>query len=441
MAGDASQQKVYSVSEITRSIKRTLEGRAEFNNLWVRGEIFNLTLHSSGHIYFSLRDDDAVISAVFFRHANRGLDFKPKEGMTVLALGGITVYEKRGSYQINVSMLRQEGIGDLQRRIEQLKQRLLKEGVFDPARKRPIPFLPRRLGIATSPTGAAVRDIIKVALRRYPNIAIVIAPAIVQGGEAPVSIARAIEELNRPEHRIDCIIAGRGGGSFEDLMPFNEEIVVRAFYNSRVPVISAVGHQVDHPLCDDAADLAAPTPSAAAELAMPVKSDLAGEVDYSMIRANNAMASIIRGVSTRIEGVLDRRIFRDPFEIVNRKEQLLADTVSQMLSGVKEAVSNSRSRFLLIPDIRMIIRNLLNNKKHLFVMALKAMEQLSPMAVLQRGYAIPLDESDAVVRSVGDTGVGRLIRLLMRDGSLRCSVNSIDPGGSRGKKKDAQERG
>jgi exodeoxyribonuclease VII large subunit len=286
-----------------------------------------------------------------------------------------------------------------------------------------------------------VRDIIKVALRRYPNIAIVIAPAIVQGGEAPVSIARAIEELNRPEHRIDCIIAGRGGGSFEDLMPFNEEIVVRAFYNSRVPIISAVGHQVDHPLCDDAADLAAPTPSAAAELAVPVKADLAGEVDYSMIRANNAMASIIRGLSTRIEGVLDRRIFRDPFEIVNRKEQHLADTVSQMLSGVKEMVSNSRSRFLSIPDIRMILRNLLNNKKHLFVMALKAMEQLSPMAVLQRGYAIPLDESDAVVRSVGDTGVGRLIRLLMRDGSLRCSVNSIDPGGSRGKKKDAQERG
>ena len=441
MAGDSSQQKVYTVSEITRSIKRTLEGRAEFNNLWVRGEIFNLTLHSSGHIYFSLRDDDAVISAVFFRHANRNLDFKLKEGMSVLALGSITVYEKRGSYQINVSMLRQEGIGDLQRRIELLKQKLMKEGIFDPARKRPIPFLPRRLGVATSPTGAAVRDIIKVALRRYPNIAIVIAPAIVQGGEAPVSIARAIEELNRPEYRIDCIIAGRGGGSFEDLMPFNEEIVVRAFYNSRVPIISAVGHQVDHPLCDDAADLAAPTPSAAAELAVPVKDDLAGEVDYFMIRANNAAASLIRELSARIEGVLDRRIFRDPFEIVNRKEQLLADTVSLMLSGVKERVSNSRSRFLLIPDIRMIIRNLLNNKKHLFVMALKAMEQLSPMAVLKRGYAIPLDETDAVVRSVGDTGVGRLIRLLIQDGSLRCSVNSIHPGGNRGKKKDVQERG
>ncbi len=190
MAGEQSQQKVYSVSEITRNIKRALEGRAEFNNLWVKGEIFNLTMHSSGHIYFSLRDDDAVISAVFFKYANRNLDFKLKEGMNVLVLGNITVYEKRGSYQINVSMLRQEGIGDLQRRIELLKQKLMKEGVFDPGRKRPIPFLPRRLGVATSPTGAAVRDIIKVALRRYPNIQIVIAPAIVQGDGAPVSVGR-----------------------------------------------------------------------------------------------------------------------------------------------------------------------------------------------------------------------------------------------------------
>jgi exodeoxyribonuclease VII large subunit len=437
MTGDSSQQKVYSVSEITRSIKRTLEGRSEFNNLWVRGEIFNLTMHSSGHIYFSLRDDDAVISAVFFRHANRSLDFKLKEGMNVLALGSITVYEKRGGYQINVSLLRQEGIGDLQRRIELLKQKLMKEGMFDPGRKRPIPFFPQRLGVATSPTGAAVRDIIKVALRRYPNIEIVIAPAIVQGDEAPVSIARAIEELNRPEYRIDCIITGRGGGSFEDLMPFNEEIVVRAFYNSRVPIISAVGHQVDHPLCDDAADLAAPTPSAAAELAVPVKKDLAGEVDYLMIRTNNAVSSLIRGLSVRIEGVLGRRIFRDPFEIVNRKEQMLADTVNQMLSGVKGRVSYNKNRFLLIPDIRMIIRNLINIKKHSFVMVLKAMEQLSPMAVLQRGYAVPLDEIDAVIRSVGDTEVGRLIRLLIQDGTLRCIVNSIHPGGDRGKKKDA----
>ncbi len=431
-----SPQKVYTVSDLTRTIKRTLEGKPELSALWVKGEIFNLTMHSSGHIYFSLRDDDAVISAVFFRYANKNLDFKLKEGMNVLALGSITVYERRGSYQINVSMLRPEGVGDLQKRIELLKQKLLKEGVFDPARRRPLPFFPRRLGIATSPTGAAVRDIIKVALRRYPNIEIVIAPAIVQGLDAPVSIVRAIEELNRPEYGIDCIIAGRGGGSFEDLMPFNEEIVVRAFYNSRVPIISAVGHQVDHPLCDDAADLAAPTPSAAAELAVPLKKDLEGEIEYLHIRATNGMASLLREITMRIDAVRARRVFSDPFEIVNMREQMLADMNHQMLSSLKELVARNTNRLLSIPDIRMIIRNALAHKKNSYLMALKALEQLSPLGVLRRGYAIAMGADEAIIRSVADTGTGDLIRVLLPDGSLACSVNSIHPGGDHGKEKN-----
>lgn len=436
MNDNSTRQKVYTVAELTRSIKRTLEGRADFNNLWVKGEIFNLTVHSSGHIYFSLRDNDAVISAVFFRHANRNLTFKMREGMNILALGSITVYEKRGGYQINVAMVKQEGLGELQKRIEMLKQKLTAEGVFSPERKRPIPFLPRRLGIATSPTGAAVQDIIKVALRRYPTIEIIIAPAVVQGVDAPVSIVRAIEELNRPEYRIDCIIAGRGGGSFEDLMPFNEEPVVRAFYTSRVPIISAVGHQIDHPLCDDAADMFAPTPSAAAELAVPVKADLEGEVEYLAIRASNAVGSLLRDLNTRVEGIRSRRIFRDPFEIVNRKEQLLGDMLNRMLSSLKDRVSSGRSRLLSIPDIRMIIKNLVNTRKHSYIMALKAMEQLSPMAVLQRGYAIAMDEDNRVMRSVDDTGVDSQIRLLLSDGTLRCRVNSIERGGSDGKEKN-----
>jgi len=335
-----------------------------------------------------------------------------------------------------VAMVKQEGLGELQKRIEMLKQKLAAEGVFSPERKRPIPFLPRRLGIATSPTGAAVQDIIKVALRRYPTIEIIIAPAVVQGVDAPVSIVRAIEELNRPEYRIDCIIAGRGGGSFEDLMPFNEEPVVRAFYTSRVPIISAVGHQIDHPLCDDAADMFAPTPSAAAELAVPVKADLEGEVEYLAIRASNAVGSLLRDLNTRVEGIRSRRIFRDPFEIVNRKEQLLGDMLNRMLSSLKDRVSSGRSRLLSIPDIRMIIKNLVNTRKHSYIMALKAMEQLSPMAVLQRGYAIAMDEDNRVMRSVDDTGVDSQIRLLLSDGTLRCRVNSIERGGSDGKEKN-----
>jgi exodeoxyribonuclease VII large subunit len=440
MTNDSTQQKVYSVSEITKSIKRLLEGRPDLNNIWVKGEILNLTFHSSGHIYFSLRDDDAVITAVFFKHANRSLDFKPREGMTVHALGSITVYEKRGSYQINVSLLRPEGVGDLQRRIELLKQKLAKEGVFDPARKRPLPFLPRRLGIATSPTGAAVRDIIKVALRRFPNIQLVIAPAVVQGADAPVSIARAIDELNRPEHGIDCIIAGRGGGSFEDLMPFNEEIVVRAFYNSRVPIISAVGHQVDHPLCDDAADLAAPTPSAAAELVVPEKKELADEIDYYGLRINNSIQSLIGRLGDRIAGVSRLRIFRDPYEIVNRKEMLLADLSNQMLICLKDTVASHKSVLQSIPDIGMLIRKVITDRKHAFVVGVRTLEQLSPLGVLRRGYAIAQDEARTVIRSVADTAVGRLISVLLADGTLRCDVNSIHIGGYDGKEEDSEKR-
>ena len=436
MIDKVDDQKIFSISEITRSIKKTLEGKSEFNNIWIKGEVFNLTFHSSGHIYFSLRDDDAVISAVFFRHANRRLDFRMKEGMNILAFGSITVYEKRGSYQINVSAVRPEGIGDLQKRIELLKRKLLAEGIFDPARKRPIPFLPCRLGVVTSPTGAAVRDIIKVALRRYPSIEIIIAPAVVQGSDAPVSIARAIEELNRPEYRIDCIIAGRGGGSFEDLMPFNEEAVIRAFYRSRVPIISAVGHQIDHPLCDDAADLAAPTPSAAAEMAVPERKELVEEIEYYELRIKNAVASMMSSLDVRLKGIMQLRIFRDPYEIVTQKEMELTDTVNHMLARLKDGVSLNKNRLLLIPDIRMLIKNIIADKKHGFIMALKALEQLSPLAVLRRGYALALDEGEAVIRSVMDTEIGMLIKLIMHDGSLRCNVSSIHPGGNRGKEKN-----
>lgn len=441
MNENEQRPKVYTISQITRGIKRILEGRPELTGVWITGEVFNLTYHSSGHIYFSLRDDDAVINAVFFRHVNKNLDFKLKEGMTVLAQGSITVYEKRGSYQITISAVRPAGLGELQKRIDMLKERLLKEGAFDPARKRPLPLLPRRIGIATSPTGAAVRDIIKVALRRYPTMELVIAPALVQGVDAPVSIARAIEELNRREHRVDCIIAGRGGGSFEDLMAFNEEITVRAFLNSRVPIISAVGHQVDHPLSDDAADAAAPTPSAAAEIAVPEKTELAAEVDYYEMRGQRAVMILMESLSTRLGSITERRIFRDPYEIINRKELELLDLQNALGANLKETVSSSNRRLLLIPDIRFLMGTILRGMRHRHDMAMGALEQLSPRAVLKRGYAIPLDENEKVVRGVVATRPGARINLIMNDGSIRCGVETVHPGGCHGEEKTGETGG
>jgi exodeoxyribonuclease VII large subunit len=263
----------------------------------------------------------------------------------------------------------------------------------------------------------------------------VIAPAIVQGENAPVSIVKGIEELNRSEYKIDCIIAGRGGGSFEDLMSFNEEIVVRAFYNSRVPIISAVGHQIDHPLSDDAADMAAPTPSAAAEIAVPVKKEFMDEIDYFLIRANNAVESSFRELGTIIDAIANRRVFRHPYEIISKIEMTFSDAWNRVLAGFKEAAVAGKNRYLSIPDIHILIKNTINNKAHAYNMLLKTLEQLSPKAVLQRGYAIALNEKNSILRSVAETDINRLIRLLMYDGSLRCTVNFIEKEKTYGKEK------
>jgi exodeoxyribonuclease VII large subunit len=424
---------VYTISELTRIIKRNLEDNPELSGIWIIGEISNLTYHSSGHIYFTLKDENAVLSSVFFKYQNRKLSFRLEEGMSVFALGAINVFEKRGSYQFIVSEVRLEGIGELQKRIEQLKKKLLAEGLFDPKRKRRLPSLPRRIGIATSPTGAAIRDIIKVATRRFPNIELVISPAKVQGSDAAESIVRAIEALNLPELRIDVIIAGRGGGSFEDLMPFNEEVVVRAFSGSRVPIVSAVGHQVDHPLSDDAADFAAPTPSAAAEICVPVKSDLLDYIEYLTGRSNSALLSRTREASTVIAGVLNRRVFREPREIVFSRELLLAELEKRLISRMMMIIVEYRSRLKEIPEMPRAMAVFLKDKKHRFSLAMNALEQLSPLSIMKRGYAIVKSADDRIVKQIDDVLIDQDINVLVSDGTLSCTVHSKTRGEGRGK--------
>ena len=429
------EPKIFTVSEITRTLKSIIEGSSALNRAWIRGEISNLTLHSSGHIYFSLKDENAVISAVFFRSYNARLAFKLEEGMSVLAFGSVTVFEKRGSYQLNVLQVRPEGLGELYKRIEQLKKKLQQEGLFDPSRKKPLPFLPRRIGVVTSPTGAAVRDIIKVALRRFPNIEIVVAPAQVQGDDAVESIVRAIRELNRPRWNIDVIIAGRGGGSFEDLMAFNEEPVVRAFCESSVPIISAVGHQVDHPLSDDAADLSAPTPSAAAELAVPDRRELVDEIGYLTIRINNAVMSYLRERQMGIDNITSRSFFLDPMDIINERKNITEDLIRDLHHSLKQRISMGKNRLLSVRDIGMLISGLITAKAHRFALSLNALDTMSPVEVLRRGYAVALDGFGHTLRSVGDVQINDTIGLHLHDGRLDCTVISIDKGGTFGKEK------
>ncbi|MED4602401.1 exodeoxyribonuclease VII large subunit, partial [Paenibacillus validus] len=263
-----SGRTIYSIKELNRVIKNKLEADDALQNVWVRGEISNFTHHSSGHMYFTLKDADSRLKSIMFASYNQRLGFIPKEGTKVLACGNISVYERDGAYQFYVTQMQPDGIGSLYLAYEQLKKKLEAEGLFAPERKKPIPAFPRAIGVITSPTGAAVRDIIITLQRRYPSVPVLLYPVLVQGKQAAPSIVRAVEEMNRL-NEVDVLIVGRGGGSLEELWAFNEEIVARAIYASVLPVISAVGHETDFTIADFVADLRAATPTAAAELAVP----------------------------------------------------------------------------------------------------------------------------------------------------------------------------
>ncbi len=271
MKNVGTEKRIYTVSEITKNIQVILE--QAFPGVWIEGEISNFVLHSSGHMYFSIRDANAVLKCAMFRRANARLKFKPKNGMKIICMGAISVYKARGDYQLIVEEIEPKGIGALQLQFQQLKEKLIREGLFDQSHKVPIPFLPTRIGVVTSPTGAAIRDILNVARRRFSNVEIIINPVKVQGIGAKEEISTAINLFDELKN-IDVMIVGRGGGSLEDLWPFNEEVVARAIYSSKVPIISAVGHEVDWTIADFVADFRAPTPSAAAELVIPRKEDL-----------------------------------------------------------------------------------------------------------------------------------------------------------------------
>ena len=433
MDANGTERKAYTVSALTKAVRAALES-PQFTSIWLKGEVSNLTYHSSGHIYFTLKDKDALIQVTFFRSANKNLKFKLEDGMSVFAFGGVTLFEKQGRYQFNALNVDLEGIGELQRRIEELKKKLSEEGLFSQDRKRPLPFLPHRIGIVTSPTGAAIRDIIKVALRRYPNIEIVLAPAKVQGWDAAAAIAKGIAELNKEKYGIELIIATRGGGSFEDLMPFNEEITVRAFASSRLPIVSAVGHQTDHPLSDDAADAYAPTPSAAAELAIPIKEDLLNETNYYLHRIHSALQNKMNAVRMRIENASGRRVLAGPEDLINKRELIVEDFENRMIASMKNMTAEKRRMLMRIADIKLLAEKNINNKTHKFHIAVQSLSNLSPLNVIKRGYAIALNSAKEIIRQTVDTAAGEKISVRIADGSLSCLVESINKGEPIGEK-------
>jgi exodeoxyribonuclease VII large subunit len=360
----STEKQVISVTDITRQIKMSLEQR--FPRVWIQGEISNFKLHTSGHLYFTLKDEGAQISATMWRSRAAGLLFTPEDGMKVIARGGITVYPPRGSYQIDVEQLTPVGIGELQVAFERLKQKLAAEGLFDEGRKRPLPSIPQRVGIITSETGAALQDIRTVLSRRFPCVEVILLPVRVQGAGASDEIARALKEMNRYRN-VDVIIVGRGGGSLEDLWAFNEEVVARAIAASEIPVVSAVGHEIDFTIADFVADLRAPTPSAAAELVVPDRLELLEVIRNNEYTMGQTLAALITTNRERIQSLISSYAFNRPRDLIREFVQ----RVDELQRSIGASFSH---RYASVgQDVESLAKRL---------------AAVSPGNILKRGYAI-----------------------------------------------------
>ena len=394
----------FSVSELNEYVRRTLAGDPVLRSVEVRGEISGYKHHVSGHRYFSLKDESARVQCVMFRQQAMGLDFRPADGMRVTVRASASVFVRDGSYQLYVESMQAEGAGDLYLRFERLKKKLADEGLFDPARKREIPLFPKTIGIATSRTGAAVHDIVQIARRRNPNIGIVLAPCAVQGSAAAGEIVRAIERLNS-QGEADVLLVGRGGGSLEDLFAFNEEAVARAIASSRIPVISCVGHEVDFTIADFVADLRAPTPSAAAELAVPVLADLQAELDGMSARLSNGLARGQALKRARLERLLAGPAFVMPSRLlIERRQTALEHTLQRSSQAVNRQLSAAANRL---------------------AMAERTLSAVDPQKVIERGYAAVKKNGKYVTQADG-LSAGDKIDIVMRGGVVRAGVTGTN---------------
>ncbi|HTU00661.1 MAG TPA: exodeoxyribonuclease VII large subunit, partial [Candidatus Sulfotelmatobacter sp.] len=401
----ALARHIYSVSALTAEVKAVLEDG--FSAIWVEGELSNFKHHTSGHMYFTLKDPRAQLRAVMFRSSNRILKFLPKDGLSVLVFGTLGVYEPRGDYQITVEYMEPKGVGALQLAFEQLKARLEAEGLFDPARKRPLPKLPRKLGIVTSPTGAVIQDMLSILARRFPGLAVLVHPVPVQGKGSATEIAAAIARMGRRPD-LDVLIVARGGGSLEDLWAFNEEVVARAIAACPIPVISAVGHETDVTIADFVADLRAPTPSAAAELAAAQREELCQRLDELGARAQAAIGNLLTARRRHLEMLARHLALLSPaVRVAHQGERLAA--LRRRLTTWWEMERRRRQERLA----------LLAGKLH----------SLSPLGILGRGYSICFALPDRrILKAAAEAPVGTAVAVRLSEGELECLVRQVRNG-------------
>lgn len=441
--------KVLSIRDVNRYIKLKLEGDSGLQDIWLRGEISNFTRHSSGHMYFTLKDESGRLKCIMFASYNQRLPFVPKDGMKVLARGGVSVYERDGAYQFYATAMQPDGVGSLYLAFEQLKRKLESEGLFAESIKRPIPRYPGAIGVVTSPTGAAVRDILITLQRRHPSVPVLLYPVSVQGTQAAPSIVKAIEEMNRLAE-VDVLIVGRGGGSLEELWAFNEEAVARAIRASRIPVISAVGHETDFTIADFAADLRAATPTAAAELAVPHTGELRQQLHYleqRMGKSLRLMAGKARerwqhaarspyftqprrtllAQTERLDRLRDRLVFRVQGQSGRAQERLAR--LAGRLAGASPTEQAGFARKRLSGARRALelaMGGTLRDAQSRYGSLVRGLDALSPLKVMGRGYSLLYDEQDKrLIRSIADVQPGDPVRVRLSDGRLDCQVWGI----------------
>lgn len=397
-------KKIYTVSELTREIRFSLENA--FPTVWVEGEVSNFIRHSSGHCYLSLKDAESVLSCVIFKNIADTLTFEIENGMHLICYGRISVYNKRGQYQLYIEEAEPKGVGALQIAFEQLKKKLQKEGLFDQARKKPILILPKNIGVVTSPTGAAIRDILHVIERRFPDMHVILYPVKVQGAGAAGEIKEAIEAFNRLK-LVDVIIVGRGGGSLEDLWAFNEELVARAIYNSRIPIISAVGHEIDYTIADFVSDIRAPTPSVAAEIVAGKKEDFINNINALRQRITNALLSKIDLARHKLKALQERYAFKQPRFLIQQN--------FQRIDELTKSLAQSLNHFLETEQLKL---SNLSEK----------LNALNPTSILARGYSITTKVSDGrIIKDGKEVKDKDLIKTKLAKGEIISKVKKMVP--------------
>jgi exodeoxyribonuclease VII large subunit len=401
--------RIYTVQELTRYIRQRLDEDLVLQDIYIKGELSNLSQPTSGHVYFTLKDEFSELQCVMFRERNHELKFILEDGLSVIVRGHISVYEKRGRYQLYVEEIQEAGIGALYLAFEQLKRKLKEEGLFDEVYKKLIPSYPYRIGIITSPTGAAIRDMLKIIKKRFPHVHILLVPVAVQGGEAPAQIIRAIQLMNRysaEREKIEVLIVGRGGGSIEELWAFNEEGVAREIFSSVIPVISAVGHETDFTIADFVADKRAATPSEAAELVVPDKREIEKNLRSLELRMRQNLFKAIEYNRKRLESIEKSIWFRKPIERINQYRQTIDEFKRSLVAEITHLVALQRK------SVEALMGKL---------------DALSPLAILERGYSISTKLPEGkIVRSIQDISVGDALKVLFKDGAAISEVKDRD---------------